>query len=123
MKDHSILDSEIIEIDKEQKLKDDRKKNLKIIIGLIIINTILFGIIVKNPKSITDNLLTALNANLIGFNVLGFLIGAIVSIFPYKELSYKKKYLRSSLLTIMILQVIMTVCLILLGLMTLVGWY
>ena len=123
MKDHSILDSEIIEIDKEQKLKDDRKKNLKIIIGLIIINTILFGIIVKNPKSITDNLLTALNANLIGFNVLGFLIGAIVSIFPYKELSYKKKYLRSSLLTIMILQIIMTVCLILLGLMTLVGWY
>ena len=117
------MDSEIIEIDKEQKLKDDRKKNLKIIIGLIIINTILFGIIVKNPKSITDNLLTALNANLIGFNVLGFLIGAIVSIFPYKELSYKKKYLRSSLLTIMILQVIMTVCLILLGLMTLVGWY
>ena len=123
MKDHSILDSEIIEIDKEQKLKDDRKKNLKIIIGLIIINTILFGIIVKNPKSITDNLLTALNANLIGFNILGFLIGTIVSIFPYKELSYKKKYLRSSLLTIMILQIIMTVCLILLGLMTLVGWY
>ena len=123
MKDHSILDSEITEIDKEQKLKDDRKKYLKIIIGLIIINTILFGIIVKNPKSITDNLLTALNANLIGFNVLGFLIGAIVSIFPYKELSYKKKYLRSSLLTIMILQILMTVGLILLGLMTLVGWY
>ena len=123
MKDHSILDSEITEIDKEQKLKDDRKKYFKIIIGLIIINTILFGIIVKNPKSIMDNLLTALNANLIGFNVLGFLIGVIVSIFPYKELSYKKKYLRSSLLTIMILQIITTVCLILLGLMTFVGWY
>ncbi len=123
MKDPSILDSEITEIDNEQKLKNDRIKYLKIIIVLIIINTILFGIIVKNPKSITDNLLTALNANLIGFNVLGFLTGAIVALFPYKELSYKKKYLRSSLLTIMILQILMTIGIIFLGFMTLVGWY
>ena len=123
MEDPSILDSEITKIDIEKKLKEDRNKHLKIIIGLIILNTILFGVIVKNPKSMTENMLTALNANLIGFNILGFLIGAVVSIFPYKELSYKKKYLRSSLLTIMILQILMTVCLILLGLMTLVGWY
>ncbi len=123
MKDPSILDSENTEINNEQKLKNDRIKYLKIIIVLIIINTILFGIIVKNPKSITDNLLTALNANLIGFNVLGFLIGAIVALFPYKELSYKKKYLRSSLLTIMILQILMAVGIISLGFMTLVGWY
>lgn len=77
----------------------------------------------KGPRNITENFVTALNANLIGFSILGFILGTIVALFPHKGLPYKSKYLRASLLTILALQILMTLGLILVGLMTLMGWY
>ncbi len=105
------------------KLKGDIKKYLIRILILIVVNTILCGLLIKGPRSATDNILTALHANLIGFNILGFILGTLVALLPYKGLPYKKKYVRASLLTILTLQIIMTVGLILIGLMTLMGWY
>jgi uncharacterized protein YacL len=119
----SILDSDFTKVDLDLKLKTDRKKYLTRIVGLIIINTILFGLLIKGSRSTIDTFLAALNANLIGFNILGFIIGTIVAVLPYKGLTYKKKYLRSSLLTILTFQIIMTLGLILIGIMTLLGWY
>lgn len=107
----------------DYKLKSDRKKYLKRIGILIVVNTLLFGLLIKGIGTFTDTLLQALNANLIGFNILGFILGSIVALFPYKGLPYNKKYLRASLLTIMTIQFIMTVGLILIGLMTLMGKY
>jgi hypothetical protein len=107
----------------DEKLKSDKKKYLARILVLIVINTLLFGLLIKGPRSTTDNFLSALSGNLIGFNILGFIVGSIVALFPFKGLSYKKKYLRASLLTILIIQIIMLVGLVLIGLMTLIGWY
>lgn len=112
----------IQQVDFDTQLKVDRKKTLIRIGGLIIFNTIMFAIFIKG-RGFTDNLLTSLNANLFGFNIVGFILGTIVAVFPYKGLNYKKKYLRASLLTIFVLQTIMTVGLILIALMTFVGWY
>lgn len=123
METPSLLDSEITRINIEKKLKKDRKWFFMVMIFLIFLNTILFGLLVKDRNSITENMLSALIAYLIPFNIIGFFLGALVSIFPYKKLSYAKKYLRSSLLSIMIIQILMTLCLILLGCMTLLGWY
>lgn len=123
VEDPSILDSDFTQVNLDVKLKKDQKKYLLRILGLIIINTILYGLLVKSSRSMTDTFLAVLNANLIGFNILGFIIGTIVAVIPYKGLPYKKKYLRSSLLTILTLQIIMTLGLILIGLMTLLGWY
>ncbi|MEZ4945395.1 MAG: hypothetical protein R2804_07715, partial [Cyclobacteriaceae bacterium] len=39
--------------------------------------------------------------------ILGFILGAIVALIPFKEMTYKKKYLRASLLTIIVLNSIM----------------
>ena len=122
MKNQESLDSELNSI-LITKLKSDRKKYLFRIAILIVINTILFGLLIKGARNTADNFLTALNANLIGFNILGFMFGTIVAVFPYKGLPYKNKYLRASLLTIITIQIIMTIGLILIGLMTLMGWY
>ncbi|MBM1107055.1 hypothetical protein JQC67_12960 [Aurantibacter crassamenti] len=107
----------------DESLKTDIKKFLIRILILIVVNAILFGLLIKGPKSTTDYFLTALNANLIGYNILGFILGTLVALFPFKGLPYKKKYLRASLLTILVLQIIFTIGLILIGLMTLLGWY
>lgn len=107
----------------EDKLKSDRRKYLRRIGILIIINTFLFGLLIKGIGSFTDTLLTALSANLIGYNIFGFILGSILALLPYKGLPYLKKYLRASLLTILTIQYIMSVGLILIGLMTLLGLY
>ncbi|WP_111710270.1 hypothetical protein [Lutibacter citreus] len=122
MKDQITLDTELTN-DLTAKLKTNRKKYLIRIAILIVINTIFFGLLIKGTRSTTENLLSALNANLIGFNLLGFLLGTIVAIFPYKGLPFKKKYLNASLMTILAIQIIMTIGLILIGIMTLMGWY
>lgn len=103
------------------KLKGDKKKYLIGITLLIVINTILFGLLIKGSR--TENFLVALNANLIGLNIVGFILGTIVAIFPKMDLIYSKKYLRASLLTIFTIQLIETIGLSIIGIMTLAGWY
>lgn len=41
--------------------------------------------------------------------LLGFIFGAIVALIPYKQLPYKGKYLRASLLTIIVFDSLMLV--------------
>jgi hypothetical protein len=121
MQDSKIIDT-ADQVDIDTKLKKDRKKYLIRIGGLIIFNTIMFAVFIQG-RGFVDNLLTSLNANLIGFNIVGFIFGTIVAVFPYKGLPYSKKYLRASLLTILTLQTIMAVGLILIAIMTFLGWY
>ena len=115
MESESTLDSELTD-DLNTELKLDRRKYLVRIVALIVVNIVVFGQIVEGQRSSTDIFLSALKANLIGVNVLGFTLGTIVALFPYRGLPYKKRYLKASLLTILILQIIMTVGLILIGL-------
>jgi hypothetical protein len=122
MENQETLDGALTE-NINEKLKSDKKKYLIRILILIVVNIILFGLLIKGPRSTTDNFLAALNANLIGFNILGFILGTIVALFPFKGLPYKEKYLRASLLSILTLQILMTIGLVLIGLMTLMGWY
>lgn len=92
-------------MDVAANLKAGRKKMLFIIGGLVVFNTLMFAVFAKG-RGFTANLMTGLNANLLGLTVIGFILGAIIALFPYKRLGYGKKYLRSSLLTILVLQVI-----------------
>lgn len=110
------------QIDIDARLKTDKKKYLIRIASLIIVNTTLFTFVI-NGRSIQDNFLASLNANLLGFNILGFILGTIVAAFPYKGLEYGKKYMRSSLLCILTIQFIMTGGLLLIFVMRIFGWY
>jgi len=106
-----------------EEVKKQEKFFLKIIIVLAVANTILFPIVIKGGRGPAGNFQAILISNLVGFNILGFLIGALVALIPYKGLSYKQKYLRSSLLTILIIQAIMSAIIILLIILTVIGWF
>lgn len=67
------------------------------------------GVFHENPSS---NLKTSLNAFLVGFPILAFLLGLVVAIFPYKQLPYGKKYLRASLLTLIVINSIVALFLL-----------
>lgn len=102
----------------QKELKTTHKSYFLKIGGLIVLNTFMFATFIQG-RSFIDNLLTSLNANLIGFNIVGLILGTIVAIL----LSYKRKYLRASLLSILVIQSIMTIGLVLIVIMTIVGWY
>lgn len=107
----------------EELIKAQKRKYLVRIGILIVINTIGFALLINDGRSISERFWVSVNANLLGFNFIGFLFGTIVAIFPYKDLPFKKKYLRSSLLTILILQAFVTTMLILLIPLILLGYY
>ncbi len=101
--------------------KAERKKILFFIAGFIAFNSIMFAVFIRG-RSFGANLFSALNANLFGINLIGFLLGTIVALIPYKGLSYSQKYLRASLLTILVLQGLMAIGLIFIAVMRIAGW-
>jgi uncharacterized protein YacL len=96
--------------DIESKLRTDKKKYLIRIVVLAIINIILYPILTSSfTNSWVERLNLAIKGYALSFTVLGLIIGLIVAAFPYQELSFRKKYLRASLLSIYIMHVIVSV--------------
>lgn len=96
-------------IDLEGKLKIEKKRLVVSVIVFIIVNTLLFTLFIKGYGNYQDKFLTALNANVIGFNMIGMILGGIGALIPYKNLSYSKKYMRATLYCILIIHVIITI--------------
>lgn len=123
MQEPPIQDLDQAALFSSHPVKVDYKWYLVRIACMIVFNILMFGLIIKGPRSIAENFYVAVNANLVGNNIIGFILGIFLALFPYKNLSYKKKYLRASLLSILILQITAGVLIVLLGIMTLLGWY
>lgn len=69
----------------------------------------IFSFAPMDNRTVYERFMVALPALLISQPIIGFILGALVSLIPYKEFSYGKKYLRSSLLVIYILQILIFV--------------
>jgi len=107
----------------EANIKRQNKRFVLWIVFLIIGNTLMFTILIKSDRPMIDNFLAALFGNLAGYNIFGFLVGTMAALFPYKNLPYGKKYLRASLLSILVIHSVMTCGLLCILMMTLAGWY
>jgi MORN repeat protein len=86
---------------------------------LVIINILLFPVVIKQPISYSDILIFFLLAT----PICSFILGLIVALVPYKQLPYKKKYLITSLFSIVGINILITTCLLLLFIMAKLGWY
>lgn len=81
-----------------------RNKHLIIIGFLILINFLLSQLNTYSAEEVRRN---ALSVIVINFSFIGFILGAIFALFPYKNLKYSRRYLRASLITIIVLQGLM----------------
>ena len=95
--------------DKSQELRAQNKKYFIRIIILTVINMVMFSFVPFDNRTVYERFMVALPAFIISQPIIGFILGAIVSLIPYKELGYGKKYLRSSLLVIYILHILIFV--------------
>jgi len=92
--------------DNAQELKAQNTKYLIRIILLSTSNILLFSSIPFDNRTVYERFSVALPAFFITQPIIGFVLGALVSLIPYRQLTYSKKYLRSSLLAIYILSII-----------------
>jgi hypothetical protein len=89
-------------------LKRNERKIFRYVLGITAFNVILF-FIAGTTNANTHNagegpsLWTQLFLMMIGIVVGGFLCGLLVSLIPFRRLSYSEKYLRSSLIVIFVL--------------------
>lgn len=70
----------------------------------MLINILLFLFMTSTEETITNNLYIALKTLICGSIILGSGLGLFTARIPYKGLNYSEKYLRSSLLNIIIIQ-------------------
>jgi hypothetical protein len=96
-----------------------KKERNKLLIGIVAatVLNVFFALVFVKPNSVAHHLdgnlatkseitLAKLGTFLFRIPVMGFLLGTIGSLFPYKDLPYGKKYLRASLISILILHCI-----------------
>jgi hypothetical protein len=110
-----------------------RNKYLFLIAGLTVFNIIAFTVFIKtggydidgnySVKDTIGNLKTALLCFLFSFPILSLVLGLLVALFPYRQLEYSKKYFRSFLLTLRFINILFSIGLILIIIMTILGWY
>jgi len=113
--------------------KKIRNKYLFLIAGLTVFNIIAFTVFIKTGgydfhgnyrvEDTMGNFKLSLTCFLFSLPVLSLLIGLIVALFPYRQLEYAKKYLRSFLLTLRFINILFAVGLVLIIIMTMIGWY
>lgn len=106
----------------DAQLKRTQRKLMIAISVFIVVNTTLFTLFIPG-RDYGEKFKASLGANLVGYNLVGALLGTLVALFPYKGLNYSRKYFRASLLSVFVLQTIMFVGLVAITAMNLAGWY
>lgn len=110
-----------------------RNKYLVLIAGLTVFNIIAFTVFIKTGgydihgnykiEDTFGNFKLSLTCFLFSLPILSLLFGLLVTLFPYKQLAYSKKYFRSFLLTLRFINILFAIGLILIIIMTILGWY
>jgi hypothetical protein len=88
----------------ESTQQKEKLKYLKIGGVLMVINILLFSFFTQGLGELNENFIVALYTVVICFTLLAFILGAIVALFPFNKLPYKKKYWRASILSNLTLQ-------------------
>jgi len=93
-----------------------RNRHLVIIVGLAVLIYALTAFLNQgsvnmageyiNPKQVNQAVLISL---FISFPILGFVLGALGAFIPFKGLNYRQKYLRASLISIIIIYALLLI--------------
>jgi len=105
MKEDSVLDymGEVNEV--EISLKKAQKILMVLVACMVVFNSAMF--IYLSSEDPSDDDLQVLATFSIFYILLGFVIGTITALFPYKGLEYSRKYFRAALLSIFVMQIIL----------------
>lgn len=90
----------------EASLMSVSKKRIFWIFLLLNINAVFFIFLFNTPLTLEERIINALLAHYLVINLLGFIIGIPFGFIPFKEYSYRKRYLRSSLIVILVVQLL-----------------
>ncbi len=102
-----LPDNEMKPLNIETILTMQKRRYALVIAALMVVNIIMFIMLTSEEGDITHKLSIGLKTIGIGSFVLGFGLGLITALIPYKNFQYSEKYFRASLLNIIIIQVLL----------------
>ena len=98
----TILD-EAETVTKPKLISDKHKKSLQIIIGLIVLNTALFPLLIQSGPYL-ESLITLVLINFLILPFMGSFFAAIIAIFPFNNDNYQQKFLGTLTMIIQFMQ-------------------
>jgi len=120
MTEDTLIDDQSLDVSFHEEVQQKNKKYIKWAVFFAVLNTALYSsIMFEMLPSIKERFNIAFQSNLIGLPMLCFLLGLLLAFIPYRGLTWRQKYKRASLLTLLTCDIIMTIGLLLLGLATL----
>ena len=94
--------------------KEQRNKHIWIIAILSVVTFALISLLNRGAANLAGEYvdrqevnIAALKTLIFTIPVVGFILGTLVALVPYKRITYKQKYLRMSLLTIIVIDSLM----------------
>lgn len=102
-----LPDNEMKPLNIETILTMQKRRYALLIAALLVVNIVLFIMFTSEEGDVTHKLSIGLKTVGIGSIVLGFGLGLITALIPYKNFQYSEKYFRASLLNIIIIQIIL----------------
>lgn len=109
------LESVFDEIHEVEKRRIHRKKlntRLAIILISCILNTVITGFWGKLYAGLGENLKNSLITYFFGLNIIALLLGTVIAIFPYRSMSYGRKFRKTTLIVMMCIQLLFTLMII-----------
>jgi hypothetical protein len=110
-----------------------KKKHILIVLILIVFNIIGYNLIIKTggynidgeyvPYGEINSLRNSIDSFLIVIPIVSLFLGFLIALFPFKQLTYWKKYLRGFLLSMLAINGLFSFMLLILVAMTAIGWY
>jgi hypothetical protein len=122
MTEETLIDDQSLDLEFYEEVQQKNKKYIKWAVCLAIINTALYTLVLFDIlPSTLERFGLAAYMSLIGLPLISFLSGLLLAFIPYRGLTWKQKYKRASLLTLLTCSIIMFSGLLLIGLAILYG--
>lgn len=109
------MNSEKNEVSKQFRIRN--QWFLIVAVMQMLFNTLLYPWLIPEALTFGQTLKNIAQMNFITLTILGFLIGLLIALFPYKGLRYPYRYLRSSLIFILVVQSVEMMGLLLIAVM------
>lgn len=109
MSTEQLLDEENKEpIDKKAFLDAQHQKQLKVFFIICAINVVLsvYSSTLASPTRLLNpgTIITSLMSHVVGLPILGAMLSLLFTCIPYKDFSYSERYIRTTLLTTIVLE-------------------
>lgn len=116
MTEGTLIDDKSLDVDFYTEVQQKNKKYIRWAIFFAVLNTILYTLVMFEVLPLAQERFSlAFQCNLFAFPIVCFVFGLLLALIPYRSLTWRQKYKRTSLLILLGCDILMTLGLLFIG--------